>query len=310
MKKNYKPLILTVPCIILLLLLFFIDRPRQADVGGIVPYISEEVEKPDQYIAVEEEKTDGHVEKYEEIKSVEGKYSDVNAEKNTQLSLNLIVGTQGSMEGGGEPVYEEPDITSDKLGELQYNCAVVLADVQFEKDWYYVDLKGKGKGYVRKDAAEACTLKINDEDSARMKLCGDALQYLGLKFIRYGTSLENGVDCSNFYSLICGLNGINFPTSPVEVKDEIKYITIPATLKEGETQIDEQDARPGDLVYYDKANKGYGHVGMYLGNGLIINSSGHSGKQYPEGGVRICRLLYADRDSYQIYRINMREARE
>ena len=36
--------------------------------------------------------------------------------------------------------------------------------------------------------------------------------------------------------------------------------------------------------------------------GFIINSTGHSGKKYPEGGVRIVCLKYPDRDHYEVVR--------
>lgn len=43
--------------------------------------------------------------------------------------------------------------------------------------------------------------------------------------------------------------------------------------------------------------------GNDMGNGFIINSAGHAGKKYPEGGVRICRVLYKDRENYEFIRI-------
>ena len=98
---------------------------------------------------------------------------------------------------------------------------------------------------------------------------------------------REGIDCSNFVQQIYKKNGIEIPDKPNEQRDSGKIIA-------------ERERKAGDLIYYDKANNGYGHIGIYVGNGFIINSTGHSGKIYPQGGVRIVRLLYPDRTSYQV----------
>lgn len=240
-----KPLILIVPCLVIICFLCIIDQPIAED--------RNHGEDP------------GH--------------------------MKLVVGKTGSLEEGGhEPIYSEPDAESDVNGKLQFNCAVAQAEEQLAEEWVCVDLKDRGVGYVFKDHVEIVEASFGSEDPLRNQIIQDALTYLGLRFIRYGKSLEDGIDCSNFVQQIYERNGIKIPRKP---KNQRNYGEI----------IPEEDLQPGDLIYYDKANHGTGHVGLYIGDGFIINSSGHSGRTYPEGGVRIVRLLYPDRTSYQIVRI-------
>lgn len=254
---RYKPLILIFPFILVISILVFIDEPIN------------EIENSN--VAIES--------------SAQDESSDVDS-----INLSLVVGKSGSMEGGGEPIYREPDKNSIQVAELQYNCAVMQEKDQNAEGWIHVNLIDKGDGYVAADAVELCHIEEWSNSSTRMDIINDACLYLGLRFKQYGTSLENGIDCSNFVSKIYGINDLDVPDTPIGLRDfGIK--------------VDERKAQVGDLVFYDKANDGDGHVGLYLGDGFIINSSGHSGNKYPEGGVRICRLLYADRDSYQIYNI-------
>lgn len=225
--------------------------------------------------------------------------ADASGEKSYTLpELTLTVGKTGSLYEAAdkvyEPVYAEPDETSEEVAQLQYNCAVLPTDTQADPQWICVDLQGKGTGYVKKKQVDICTIPAQNVDKVRYEMIKNAYSYLGLKFKRYGTSLTDGIDCTNFFSQIYGLSGITVPDTPFGLRD---------LGKEQGKAVSDEEARPGDLVYYDKANDGDGHVGMYLGDGFIINSSGHSGRKYPEGGVRICRLLYTDRDSYQIYDI-------
>ena len=225
--------------------------------------------------------------------------TDASGENSYNLpELTLVVGKTGSLYEAAdkvyEPVYAEPDETSEEIAQLQYNCAVLPTDSQADPQWICVDLQGKGTGYVKKKQVDICTVSAQSVDKVRYDIVTHAYAYLGLKFKRYGKSLTDGIDCTNFFSQIYGLSGITVPDTPFGLRD--------LGIEQG-TAVSDEEARPGDLVYYDKANDGDGHVGMYLGDGFSINSSGHSGRTYPEGGVRICRLLYTDRDSYQIYDI-------
>ncbi len=78
-----------------------------------------------------------------------------------------------------------------------------------------------------------------------------AKQYLGLRYVWGGKSLQTGVDCSGFVIALYreyGMN-LNYPL-----------------YKEG-TGISYSEAQPGDLLYFP------GHYGLYIGNGQMIHAS-------------------------------------
>lgn len=194
-------------------------------------------------------------------------------------------------------IYSNADDTSKVVGTLQYHCAVLIdtGELQVHKgtgnSWIKVKLGDKGSGYVKQKEIEIVPLCVKKptNDVIRNRIIESSVKYIGLKFVRYGKSLSKGIDCSNFASQIYGLAGISIKTKPNEIK------------KQG-IKIEESQALPGDIVYY-YCNNGGGHVGIYMGDGFIINSAGHAGKEYPEGGVRICRVLYKDREKYEFIRI-------
>ena len=218
---------------------------------------------------------------------------------NPQQYYLLAVGSRGDNQHMiNTTIYSSPDDTSSVVGTLQYHCAVLVdtATTQVEKiatsDWIKVELgSNKGSGYVKQNEAEIVPLQVKNStnDVIRNRIIENSIKYIGLKFVRYGKSLSKGIDCSNFASQIYGQVGISIDTKPNGIK------------KQG-VKVKESQALPGDIVYY-YCNNGGGHVGIYMGNGFIINSAGHAGKEYPEGGVRICRVLYKDREKYEFIRI-------
>lgn len=210
----------------------------------------------------------------------------------------LAVGNRGDNQNMiNTAIYSNPDDTSKIVGTLQYHCAVLIdtSGIQVQKitknDWIKVELGDKGSGYVKQNEIEITPLRVKSptNDVIRNRIIENAVKYIGLKFVRYGKSLSKGIDCSNFASQIYGQAGISIKTKPNGIK------------KQG-VKVKESQALPGDIVYY-YCNNGGGHVGIYMGDGFIINSAGHAGKKYPEGGVRICRVLYKDRENYEFIRI-------
>ncbi len=49
------------------------------------------------------------------------------------------------------------------------------------------------------------------------------------------------------------------------------------------TSVSEKDLKPGDLVFYNPGGKGIQHVGVYVGNGQVVDASNSSGKQIGTG---------------------------
>ncbi len=94
-----------------------------------------------------------------------------------------------------------------------------------------------------------------------------ACQYIGNPYVYGGTSLTNGADCSGFTYRIYMNFGFSIPRNSARQRTAGKAVSY-------------ADAQPGDLICYD------GHVGMYIGNGLIVHASNE------RDGIKVSRAQY------------------
>ncbi len=81
-----------------------------------------------------------------------------------------------------------------------------------------------------------------------------ALQFVGCPYVAGGTSLTNGCDCSGFTQGVYSHFGIRIPRSSY-------------AQSAGGTEVSYDSAQAGDIIYYG------GHVGIYIGNNLIVHAS-------------------------------------
>lgn len=109
-----------------------------------------------------------------------------------------------------------------------------------------------------------------------------AMDLLGIRYRRGGSSPETGFDCSGFVSHVFreGL-GLMLPRSSKEMS------------KSGEL-VGQDELRPGDLVFFNTMRKAFSHVGIYLGDNQFVHAPRSGGR------VRIEDL----RDGYWIKRFN------
>jgi peptidoglycan DL-endopeptidase CwlO len=92
----------------------------------------------------------------------------------------------------------------------------------------------------------------------------DAEQYLGVPYQWGGTSPTTGFDCSGLVQHVYADLGISLPrTSQEQVTAGTPVDSI-------------ADAQPGDLVFFEPGASGPGHVGIYIGNGQMIDAP-HTG---------------------------------
>ena len=102
---------------------------------------------------------------------------------------------------------------------------------------------------------------LSDERFARM--IAEAEKYLGVPYVWGGYS-PSGFDCSGFVSWVinhCG-NGWDYGRQTAEGLRQICYYVSP------------EDARPGDLVFFEHTYEtaGASHIGIYVGNGMMIHA--------------------------------------
>ncbi len=94
-----------------------------------------------------------------------------------------------------------------------------------------------------------------------------ACQFVGNPYVPGGTSLTDGADCSGFTLAVYNHFGLSLPRSSASQAGygrEVSYA----------------EAQPGDIIYYG------GHVGLYIGNGLIVHASTQA------TGIKISNALY------------------
>jgi len=92
----------------------------------------------------------------------------------------------------------------------------------------------------------------------------DAEQYLGVPYRWGGTDPSTGLDCSGLVQHVYSDLGISLPRTSQEQAD---VGTPVASLA---------DAQPGDLMFFEPSASGPGHVGIYVGNGEMIDAP-HTG---------------------------------
>ena len=108
--------------------------------------------------------------------------------------------------------------------------------------------------------AEEAARKAEEEAQAVREAAGSgqavvdyACQFIGNPYVWGGTSLTNGVDCSGFVQSVFAHFGIALPRTTWDMEN-------------AGTAVSYDQAVAGDIILYN------GHVGIYMGNGQIVNA--------------------------------------
>jgi cell wall-associated NlpC family hydrolase len=89
-----------------------------------------------------------------------------------------------------------------------------------------------------------------------------ALDFVGVRYRRGGTSAETGFDCSGFTRHVFEMSlGMVLPR---RVDEQASAPGLVAVKRE--------DLQPGDLVFFNTLKRTFSHVGIYLGAGRFIHA--------------------------------------
>ena len=136
----------------------------------------------------------------------------------------------------------------------------------------------------------ATTRTLLSSDEARGEVLQYAKKFLGNPYVWGGMSLTNGCDCSGFAQQIFANFGYTLPrTSRQQAK--------------AGTRIPVQEAKPGDLLFYQRESGFIYHVMIYLGDGKVI----HAGSEAT--GILISDFNYEKSTEFAV-RVISEEIRE
>ena len=139
-----------------------------------------------------------------------------------------------------------------KAQEMVQNSGTQSPDEAFT----YAESKEEEAARLEKEASEAAA-KAEEEASAKagtgQAIVDYACQFIGNPYVWGGTSLTNGADCSGLEQSVFAHFGISLPRTTWDMENV-------------GTPVSYDQAIPGDIILYD------GHVGIYMGDGQIVNA--------------------------------------
>jgi gamma-D-glutamyl-L-lysine dipeptidyl-peptidase len=97
--------------------------------------------------------------------------------------------------------------------------------------------------------------------SANESVADTAMKFINSPYI-WGGRVPSGIDCSGLTQLIYKIHGVAIARDSWKQSEEGKPVDFI------------NEARPGDLVFFDNDRGKISHVGMILSQGLVIHSSG------------------------------------
>ena len=89
-----------------------------------------------------------------------------------------------------------------------------------------------------------------------------AMEFVGVRYRRGGTSAETGFDCSGFTQHVFEMSlGLVLPRRAEQ-----------QAAAPGLVAVDRADLRPGDLVFFNTLRRTFSHVGIYIGDNKFVHS--------------------------------------
>jgi len=138
------------------------------------------------------------------------------------------------------------------------------------------------RGLVQADgelaAAPAAPSLLGQVRETTTDLVLAAMNFIGVRYRRGGTTAENGFDCSGFTRYVFENSiGLALPRRADE------QARAPGLFK-----IAKDELKPGDLVFFNTLRRTFSHVGIYVGDGKFI----HAPRSGSEVRVEDMRVAY------------------
>lgn len=153
-------------------------------------------------------------------------------------------------------VYSEMHMGSSTV--MQATLGARFAALGRTAGFVHVALPDGDTGYVREESVAAYYRDGMPPRRPVQDIIDTAMQLVGAPYLWGGMSTD-GVDCSGFVYTVYYVNGVALPR---DASDQYKIgasVARPGLI-------------PGDLVFYSTYAAGASHVGIYIGNGKVIQS--------------------------------------
>ncbi len=126
------------------------------------------------------------------------------------------------------------------------------------------------KGMLAVNAVQAANAQVQAEAQPLVRQVRDAasdmvlsaMNFLGVRYRRGGSSATDGFDCSGFTRHVFE-NSIGL-VLPRRADEQAKDSKLRQVLRD--------ELKPGDLVFFNTMRRAFSHVGIYIGEGKFIHS--------------------------------------
>ena len=161
--------------------------------------------------------------------------------------------------------YPETDITTlDKETiENSFSVGETLKEEQ-------VRIEAAKRAEAERLAAEAAAIEAANRAKGQA-VVDYGKQFIGNPYVYGGTSLTRGTDCSGFVRGVYAKFGVSLPRTSYSMRSVGRAVSY-------------SEIQPGDIVCYP------GHVGIYAGNGQIVNAIG-DGEGIGMSNARYTRII-------------------
>ncbi len=150
------------------------------------------------------------------------------------------------------PVGEWTKVESGEVTGYVYSEYIIIGNSAEQKAQEMIqDSEGQSpeEAFIYAESQEEAAAKAGTGQA----IVDYACQFIGNPYVWGGTSLTNGADCSGFVQSVFAHFGISLPRTTWDME----HVGTPVSYDQ---------AIPGDIILYN------GHVGIYMGNGQIVNA--------------------------------------